>query len=300
MTETVRVRVPGKVNLALCVGETDDEGYHELGTIFQALSLSDEVTAQVAPAGRFRLAFRGEGAAFLPVDDTNLAMRAAKLLAATYDVKHAGASLVVRKRIPVAGGMAGGSADAAATLLACNALWGCGASLEELRDLGSALGADVPFLLLGGTALGTGRGDELMPVITRGTYHWTLALSHSGLSTPAVFREFDRLSGPLSTAVPEALLHALAEGDVAGVGAALVNHLQDPAIRLQPTLASTLQIGLDAGALGAIVSGSGPTCAFLTASPEAAALVEEALTVFSGVRAVRQAHGPVTGAQVVS
>lgn len=300
MTETVRVRVPGKVNLALCVGETDDEGYHELGTVFQALSLSDEVTAHVAPAGRFRLAFRGEGAAFLPVDDTNLAMRAAKLLAVTYDVKHAGASLVVRKRIPVAGGMAGGSADAAATLLACNALWGCGASLEELRDLGSALGADVPFLLLGGTALGTGRGDELMPVITRGTYHWTLALSHSGLSTPTVFREFDRVSGPQSTAVPEALLHALAEGDVAGVGAALVNHLQDPAIRLQPTLASTLEIGLDAGALGAVVSGSGPTCAFLTASPEAAALVEEALTVFSGVRAVRQAHGPVTGAQMVS
>lgn len=300
-TPVVRVRVPSKVNLALRVGETTPDGYHRLGTVFQALSLSDEVLAERAPAGSFRLAFRGEGAAFLPTDDTNLAMRAAKLLARTHHhLDDAGVSLVVRKRIPVAGGMAGGSADAAAVLVACNELWGLGADAHELSRLGAELGADVPFMLHGGTALGTGRGDVLEPVPTRGTYHWTLALSHSGLSTPTVFKEFDRLGGPLSTDVPGALLESLAAGDVAGVGAALVNDLQRAAVEQQPTLANTLAIGLEAGALGAVVSGSGPTCAFLSASDEAATLVAEALEVYSGVRAVRRAHGPVPGAEVQS
>ncbi|MCC2593625.1 4-(cytidine 5'-diphospho)-2-C-methyl-D-erythritol kinase [Tessaracoccus sp. OS52] len=299
MSAAVRVRVPAKVNLALRVGATDAEGYHSLGTVFQALSLFDEVTAERAPAGKFALAFRGEGSAFLPTDDTNLAMRAAKLLAHRHNVRDAGVRLLVRKRIPVAGGMAGGSADAAAVLVACNELWGVGASDDELRRLGSELGADVPFMLLGGTAHGWGRGDQLEPLPTRGTYHWTLALSHTGLSTPTVFKEFDQLSGPRPTDIPEELTRALAAGDIAAVGAALVNDLAEPALRLLPTLANTLEIGLDAGALGAVVSGSGPTCAFLSATAEQAAAVEEALGVFSGVRAVRSASGPVPGTRVV-
>lgn len=295
----VRVRVPAKVNPALCVGATDSQGYHALGTVFQALSLYDDITAEPAPPGVFTLAFRGEGAAFLPTDDTNLAIRAAKLLAAAHGVDDAGCKLLIRKRIPVAGGMAGGSADAAGVLVACNELWQVGASPEDLHVLGAQLGSDVPFLLHGGTALGTGRGIELEPVPTRGTYHWTLALSHVGLSTPTVFKEFDRLDAGHSTEVPQALLDGLAAGDVAAVGAALVNHLEEPALRLAPALQNTLAIGREAGALGAIVSGSGPTCAFLSDSAASAALVAEALEVFSGVRAVRRAHGPVSGAEVV-
>ncbi|RMB62150.1 4-(cytidine 5'-diphospho)-2-C-methyl-D-erythritol kinase [Tessaracoccus antarcticus] len=296
VAQVVRVRVPAKVNLALCVGAADDTGYHELGTVFQALSLWDELTVEPAPPGVFKVAFRGEGAAFLPTDDTNLAIRAAKMLAEHCHVADAGCIMLVRKRIPVAGGMAGGSADAAAVLVACNHLWGSPAPASDLRDLAAQLGADVPFLLTGGTAIGTGRGDIIDPVESRGTYHWTLALSHTGLSTPAVFREFDRVAEPTAPRIPQELLDALAAGDVPAVGRNLVNHLADAAIRLQPTLGSTLQIGLDAGALGGVVSGSGPTCAFLSDSAESAALVAEALGVFSGVRAVRSALGPVTGA----
>lgn len=295
----MRVRVPAKVNLALKVGGADVDGYHGLGTVFQAVSLADEVVAEEAAAGQFRLAFHGEGAAFLPVDDTNLAIRAAKLLARRFERPDVGANLVIRKRIPVAGGMAGGSADAAAVLVACNELWGIGASTAELHPLAAELGADVPFLLLGGTAIGTGRGDQLTPVMTSGTYHWTLALSHTGLSTPAVFREFDKLSVDHSTEIPVGLLEALRAGDPVALGAALVNDLQVPALLLQPGLAHTLRIGLDAGALGAVVSGSGPTCAFLAASDAHSIELAEALGVFSGVRAVRRAYGPVTGAQVL-
>lgn len=292
--------MPAKVNLALRVGATDEQGYHRLGTVFQAVSLGDEVVAEAAPAGVFKLAFQGEGAGFLPVDDTNLAIKSAKLLAAHAGRADVGASLLIRKRIPVAGGMAGGSADAAAVLVACNALWGIGASHEELHDLAARLGADVPFLLLGGTAIGTGRGDLLTPIMSSGTFHWTLALAHTGLSTPNVFREFDRISAPEDTEIPVGLLEALRAGDAVGLGASLTNDLQAAAVSLQPTLARTLEIGREAGALGAIVSGSGPTCAFLAGSDAHSHELGEALAVFSGVRAVRRAFGPVPGAQVLS
>ncbi len=180
----VRVRVPAKVNLALRVGGTDAQGYHELGTVFQAVSLGDEVVAEWAPAGEFRLAFQGEGAAFLPVDDTNLAMRSAKLLAERFGRHDVGVSLLVRKRIPVAGGMAGVSADAAGCWWPATR---CGRSASRGRTCTTWLaeiGSDVPFLLLGGTAIGTGRGEDPGPGDVEGTLHWTLALSHTGLSTP--------------------------------------------------------------------------------------------------------------------
>ncbi|MBB1509687.1 4-(cytidine 5'-diphospho)-2-C-methyl-D-erythritol kinase [Tessaracoccus sp. MC1756] len=299
MNNTVRVRVPAKVNLALRVGGTDAQGYHQLATVFQAVSLGDEVAAEEAGAGQFSLAFHGEGAAFLPVDDTNLAIRAAKLLARHVGRDDVGVSLIIRKRIPVAGGMAGGSADAAAVLVACSALWELGLSREELHALAAELGSDVPFLLLGGTAIGTGRGEQLAPLMTEGTYHWTFALSHTGLSTPSVFREFDRVSTPNATDIPRDLVEALRAGDLPAVGAALSNDLEEAAIALQPTLAHTLRLGREAGALGAIVSGSGPTCAFLAGSEAHSHEIAEALAVFSGVRAVRRAYGPVSGAQVM-
>lgn len=299
MSNSVRVRVPAKVNLALRVGQTDAQGYHELGTVFQAVSLGDEVLAEAGDAGAFTLVFHGEGAAFLPVDDTNLAIRAAKLLAAHVGREDVGVHLTIRKRIPVAGGMAGGSADAAAVLVACCALWELGLSREELHTLGAELGSDVPFMLMGGTAIGTGRGVDLAPLMTSGTYHWTFALSHSGLSTPSVFREFDKMSEPNSTEIPHGLIEALRAGDAHALGAELCNDLEAPAIALQPTLAHTLRLGREAGALGAIVSGSGPTCAFLAGSEAHSHEIAESLAVFSGVRAVRRAYGPVAGAQVM-
>ena len=275
------MRVPAKVNLSLNVGATDNEGYHTLGTLFQAVSLFDDLVVRPAEAGVFRVNFRGEGASGLPVDDTNLVVR-------------------VHKRSPVAGGMAGGSADAAATLVACNQLWGAGLDTGQLHAVAARLGADVPFLLYGGTAVGTGRGEKLRSVPARGSFHWVLALSHHGLSTPAVFREFDRISAPQSTDIDSGLLEALADGDARRVGALLRNDLQRAAFNLQPELADVLAMGREAGAIGALVSGSGPTIAFLAGTKAVADAISDRLVLSSRVRAVRRAHGPVPGARIVN
>ena len=294
------MRVPAKVNLALNVGATDNEGYHALGTLFQAVSLFDDLVARPAEAGMFRVSFRGEGASGLPVDDTNLVVRAARLLAGTCGTGNLGAEIRVHKRIPVAGGMAGGSADAAATLVACNQLWGTGLDAERLHALAARLGADVPFLLHGGTAIGTGRGEKLKPVPVRGSLRWVLALSHHGLSTPAVFREFDRISPPRPTGIDPGLLAALAGGDVRRVGSLLGNDLQQAAVNLHPELADVLAMGREAGAAGALVSGSGPIIAFLADTPAAADAISDRLGLSSRVRAVRRVHGPVPGARIVN
>ena len=294
------MRVPAKVNLALNVGATDNEGYHALGTLFQAVSLFDDLVARPAEAGVFRVSFRGEGASGLPADDTNLVVRAARLLAGTCGAGNPGAEIRVHKRIPVAGGMAGGSADAAATLVACNQLWGTGLDTGQLHALAARLGADVPFLLHGGTAVGTGRGEKLRSVPARGSFHWVLALSHHGLSTPAVFREFDRISAPQPTDIDSGLLEALADGDARRVGALLRNDLQRAAFNLQPELADVLAMGGEAGATGALVSGSGPTIAFLAGTKAVADAISDRLVLSSRVRAVRRAHGPVPGARIVN
>ena len=294
------MRVPAKVNLALNVGATDNEGYHALGTLFQAVSLFDDLVARPAEAGVFRVSFRGEGASGLPVDDTNLVIRAARLLAETSGTGNLGAEIRVHKRIPVAGGMAGGSADAAATLVACNQLWGTGLDTGQLHAVAARLGADVPFLLHGGTAVGTGRGEKLRPVPVRGSFQWVLALSHHGLSTPAVFREFDRISPPQPTDIDSGLLEALADGDARRVGALLRNDLQRAAFNLQPELADVLAMGGEAGATGALVSGSGPTIAFLAGTKAVADAISDRLVLSSRVRAVRRAHGPVPGARIVN
>ena len=294
------MRVPAKVNLALNVGATDNEGYHALGTLFQAVSLFDDLVARPAEAGVFRVSFRGEGASGLPTDDTNLVVRAARLLAETSGAGNLGAEIRVHKRIPVAGGMAGGSADAAATLVACNQLWGTGLDTGQLHALAARLGADVPFLLHGGTAVGTGRGEKLKPVPVRGSLQWVLALSHHGLSTPAVFREFDRISPPRPTGIDPGLLAALAGGDAHRVGSLLGNDLQQAAVNLHPELADVLAMGREAGAAGALVSGSGPTIAFLAGTKAVADAISDRLALSSRVRAVRRAHGPVPCARIVN
>ncbi|MFD9729900.1 4-(cytidine 5'-diphospho)-2-C-methyl-D-erythritol kinase, partial [Streptomyces sp. NPDC059072] len=263
----VTVRVPAKVNVQLAVGAARPDGFHDLANVFLAVSLFDEVTA--APADSLTVGCTGPDADQVPLDRTNLAARAAEILAARHGISPS-VHLHIAKNIPVAGGMAGGSADGAAALVACDALWGLNTPRAELLDICAELGSDVPFSLVGGAALGTGRGELLTPV-EAGTFHWVFAVADGGLSTPAVFREFDRLAEgreiPEPVASP-ALLAALASGDPDALAGALSNDLQPAALSLRPSLAATLGAGVDAGALAALVSGSGPTTAFLVRDPE--------------------------------
>jgi 4-diphosphocytidyl-2-C-methyl-D-erythritol kinase len=299
----VRVRVPAKINLALKVGAPRPDGFHPLATVYQAVSLYDEVVAEWAEPEEFSVTVSGEGADLVPVDDTNLAVQAARLLARSHGGHDAlGVALTIRKSIPVAGGLAGGSSNGAAALLACAVLWDLDLSGEALRGLAAELGSDVPFALLGGTAVGSGRGEEVVPALTTGSYHWVLAFGRHGLSTPAVYRRFDELSPqkPQPPKVPEDLMNALRSGNAAEVGRALSNDLQPAALNLQPQLRRTLQTGLELGALGALVSGSGPTCAFLAAGESAAVDLSVALSAEGVCRAVRRTVGPVSGARVVT
>lgn len=296
------MRVPAKVNLALCVGPVRGDGYHPLATVFQAVSLFDEVSARRARAGHFSVTVAGEGAEQVPIDDSNLALRAARRLASAHGREDVGVELEIKKSIPVAGGMAGGSADAAAALLACSILWDLDIQPDELAAVGAELGSDVPFALMGNCAVGTGRGEQLVPALTRGTYHWVFALADEGLSTPAVFKRLDEMRGYRQgqLSVPTELMNALASGDPVALGRALVNDLQIAALDLRPELRRTLDAGLDNGALGAIVSGSGPTCAFLTADESRAVDLSVRLSAEGVARHVRRAAGPVPGARLIS
>jgi 4-diphosphocytidyl-2-C-methyl-D-erythritol kinase len=294
----VTVRVPAKVNLELLVGPRRPDGYHALSSVYQALSLYDDVT--VGEADDWGVSVSGSLADGVPTDDDNIALRAARLVADRYDGEPVHVS--IRKGIPVAGGMAGGSADAAATLVALDHLWDLGLDREELEELGAELGSDVPFLVAGGTAMGSGRGELLAPVLARGTYHWVLALAEGGLSTPAVYAECDRLRE--GTDVPDpvatpALMAALRTGDPHELAPQLVNDLQEAAISLRPDLGEVLSSGMEYGALGGIVSGSGPTVAFLVEGTEAGIDLAVALTASGSVRDVRRASGPVHGAHVI-
>jgi 4-diphosphocytidyl-2-C-methyl-D-erythritol kinase len=301
-TTTVRVRVPAKINLALHVGAPRADGYHPLATVYQAVSLYDEVEASWADPDEFQVKVRGEEADQVPLDESNLAVRAAQLLAQHYTHGDSlGASLSIKKSIPVAGGLAGGSANGAAALLACAALWNLEVSAEQLRTLAAELGSDVPFALLGGTAVGSGRGEEVTPALARGTYHWVLAFGHRGLSTAAVYRRFDDLNPHARPPrIPADLMNALRSGDPRLLGAALSNDLQPAALELQPQLRTLLQSGLEYGALGALVSGSGPTCAFLVEGEQAAVDLSVSLSAEGLCRTVRRATGPVVGARVIN
>lgn len=299
MSASVAVRVPAKVNVQLAVGAARPDGFHDLANVFLAVGLYDEVTA--TPADELRVTCEGPDAGQVPLDVTNLAARAAIALAERHGIDPA-VHLHIAKDIPVAGGMAGGSADGAGALLACDALWGTHASRGELLDICAELGSDVPFSLVGGAALGTGRGERLRTLDVGGDFHWVFAMADRGLSTPAVFREFDRLGEGTDIPEPVAsqpLLDALAKGDPDALAAAVSNDLQPAALSLCPELADTLAAGRAAGALAALVSGSGPTTAFLARDPESAAEVAESLRSSGTCRAVRRASGPAPGATVV-
>lgn len=298
---SVTVRAPAKVNLELAVGAPRPDGFHDVATAYHAISMYDEVVVTLAD----RLAVSVSAGSGVVVDDvpqdaSNLAATAVLALA-----RHLGrqpdVQVHITKSIPVAGGMAGGSADAAAALVACDALWQTGLSRTELAEVAAGLGSDVPFPLVGGTALGTGRGEVLTPVLARGRFHWVVALADGGLSTPAVYAECDRLrDGKVlpEPRVSDALMAALRAGDADALGHALHNDLQDAACSLRPALRQTLATGTEAGALGAMVSGSGPTVVFLARSPEHAIDIAVALSATGTCRAVKRAHGPVGGARL--
>ncbi|MEU6476043.1 4-(cytidine 5'-diphospho)-2-C-methyl-D-erythritol kinase [Streptomyces sp. NPDC047017] len=296
---SVTVRVPAKVNVQLAVGAARPDGFHDLANVFLAVGLYDEVT--VTEADALRVTCAGPDAEQVPLDATNLAARAARMLAERHG-RRPDVHLHIAKDIPVAGGMAGGSADAAAALVACDALWGTRASREDLLGSCAELGSDVPFSLVGGAALGTGRGERLTPLEVGGTFHWVFAAADGGLSTPAVYREFDRLTEGTGIPAPVArddLLTALAKGDAHALAAALTNDLQPAALSLRPSLAATLAAGRTAGALAGLVSGSGPTTAFLVPDEETGERVAQALRASGTCRTARTAASPAAGATVV-
>jgi 4-diphosphocytidyl-2-C-methyl-D-erythritol kinase len=298
----VKVRVPGKVNLALRAGARRADGYHSLATVFMALSLADEITVTPGAAGSVTAAVTGEGHESVGSGPDNLAVRAALLLRDRHGTPDLGAHLAIDKRIPVAGGMAGGSADAAGALLACARLWELDVTQDDLLDLAAALGADVPFVLIGGCALGLNRGDRVTPVLSRGSFHWVLALAAQGLSTAEVFRRFDQrgdAAAPEPPPVPPALLNALAQGNAAALGATLVNDLAPAALSLAPELRRTLDAGLEAGAVGAVISGSGPTVALLARDEDAATTLAVRLSSEGVAKRLLKVQGPVPGAQFV-
>ena len=310
MTTSVTVRVPAKINLQLAVGPLRPDGYHDLVTVFHAVSLSDEVT--VAAASTDSVAVSGEGASQVPADGDNLALHAVRALRATTGVTGA-VRVSIGKRIPVAAGMAGGSADAAGALVACDELWGTGLSAAELCAVAAQLGSDVPFALLGGTAVGRGRGEQLsalpagpsaLPggVPTVPPLHWVLAYADGHLSTPLVYKTLDQLREGRDVPAPElssALMAALRAGDPGRLGQALSNDLQAPALTLFPALRETLAAGRALGALGALVSGSGPTCFFLARDAEHATGLAARLSGAGVCRSLTTATGPAAGASVV-
>lgn len=299
IADAVRVRVPAKVNLHLSVGDPRPDGYHDLTTVFQAVTMFDDVVARIADGLQVKAS--GTFALGVPADHTNLAFAAAELLAGHAAVD-AGALLELHKAIPVGGGMAGGSADAAGALVACAALWRTGTTRTELAELAALLGSDVPFALSGGTALGVGRGERLTPVLATGEYHWVFAMSDRGLSTPQVYRTLDELradgAAPEPIGDPDELLDALRAGDCGRVADCLANDLQPAALALRPELADVLSAGADLGALGGVVSGSGPTCAFLCAHADAAQDLADDLDRAEVCSTTRVATAPAPGARI--
>jgi 4-diphosphocytidyl-2-C-methyl-D-erythritol kinase len=300
ISAAVRVRVPAKVNLHLAVGPLRTDGFHDLTTVFQAVGLHDEVRARSGNGISIRVT--GDLSEQVPNGPENLAWQAASLLAEHSDVP-ADVALTLEKAIPVAGGMAGGSADAAAALLACATLWRTGTSRTDLIELAADLGSDVAFPLVGGTALGTGRGELLSPVLVTGTFRWVFALAGYGISAADAYRELDRLrdagEAPEPIGAPDRVLDALRAGDAHALAPALANDLEAAALSLHPQLRDVLNAGVDAGALAGIVSGSGPTCAFLCTDDEAAIGIATGLADTAGVSGTRIALAPVSGARVL-
>lgn len=299
------VRVPGKINLQLSVGPRRRDGYHDIATVFQAVSIFDDVRVSLSQEHdrkeRFAIEIKADHPHGIPTDKENLAYIAAESMYRRFELEDA-IDISIEKRIPVAGGMAGGSANAAGVIVAIDSLFSLGLSRNEMEEIGAEIGSDVPFSIAGGTAIGTGRGEQLTPALARGSYSWVLALSSNGLSTPAIYNECDRLREGMEISAPqvsESLMHALRSADAKALGKALHNDLQPAACSIRPALRLILDVGMDYGALGGIVSGSGPTVAFLAEDEDHALDLVVALTSSGVVGNVVRASGPVVGATVI-
>ncbi len=290
---SVTVRAPAKINLVLSVGSARADGYHHLDTIYQAISLYDDVTVTDADDWSVAAASDDVDLAGVPLDDRNIALRAGRLLAEHHGVDRA-AHLHIAKGIPVAGGMAGGSADAAATLVALDRLWSLDTVDDDLLALAAELGSDVPFALVGGTARGTGRGEVVTPLADDSSLWWVVVPDAEGLSTAEVYAEFARAPG-IGSGRPSP---DWSELDYADIGRALRNDLEDPALRLRPELATARDALTSAGADAVLLSGSGPTYLGLVSDRDAAHDVVDRL-IDLGHIGVRIATGPVAGAHVV-
>ena len=298
-------RAPGKVNIQLSVGRLRPDGYHPLASVFHAVALHEDVTVVAGEPGSGIVIedVTGPQVDEVPRDASNLVWRAAEALADALEQPTPDLRFRIDKGVPVAGGMAGGSADCAAALVAVNDLWGAPLDRDELAAIAAGLGSDVPFSLLGGTALGVGRGEQLSPVMVRGTFHWVFATARQGLSTPAVYAAFDRMVAERVVSEPRAdpaVLAALRAGEPQALARALHNDLQEPALALRPILHDVLEAGRSAGALGGMVSGSGPTVAFLVEDQAAAAEVAVALSGREDVRSTHVTTGPAPGARVIA
>jgi 4-diphosphocytidyl-2-C-methyl-D-erythritol kinase len=295
------VRAPAKINLHLGVGAPRDDGFHPLLTVYQAVGICDDVTVTRAAGWSLGLTVPDwVDPDVVPATGDNIVDRAARLLADHHGIDCV-AEVSIAKSIPIAGGMAGGSADAAAALVALDRLWGVDTSDDDLLRIAGELGSDVPFALIGGTALGTGRGELVERVRDDGTWWWVAVIDTEGMSTPAVYRHFDELNPDADPEPPDAddLLEAIDTGDVHLLAASLRNDLQEAAFDLRPGLADVIDRGERAGALRGLVSGSGPTCVFLADSADAAREVAGAFTA-DGHEVVLVTHGPVAGAHVVT
>lgn len=298
----VHARAPGKINVFFEVGDVQPDGYHDVASVYQAVSLYEDVWASLA--GTDEIVVTGDvDVSGVPTDASNLAMRAARLVADRLGYT-AGIRLEIHKGVPVAGGMGGGSADAAAALVAVNELLDGHLTTVDLQSLGALLGADVPFAVLGGTAVGTGRGDELATALARGRFDWVLVTRSEGLSTPAVYAELDRLRaavdvGPRRGApsADPAVLQALRAGSAEALAPVIRNDLQPAACLLAPDLHDALGEGGAQGALASFVSGSGPTLAFLAEGADEAQALAASLRGLG--RDAFVAHGPVAGARLV-
>lgn len=298
MSKPVTVRAPAKINLHLGVGPRGEDGYHALATVYQAIGLYDDVTATEADAWTVTVgAAAGLDLTGVPLDDDNIVVRAGRALTRHHGIDRA-AHLEIAKSIPVAGGLAGGSADAAATLVALDRLWELGTSDADLLGIAGGLGSDVPFALLGGTAYGTGHGELVEPVPDRGAWWWVVVPDDTGLSTAAVYAEYDRLGLGKVLRPPADLLAVLASGDPFGLAGELHNDLEPASLELRPELAHTKRALVEAGAAAALLSGSGPTFLGLARDADHAREVAAALQERHGV--VLCAPGPVAGAHVVT
>ncbi|MGJ9373712.1 4-(cytidine 5'-diphospho)-2-C-methyl-D-erythritol kinase [Nesterenkonia sp. CF4.4] len=310
---------PGKVNVSLRVGPLREDGYHEVATLYLAVSLYEEVSAARRDDGAITVSLSERSAftevqtrdpdtqemvaAAIPLDERNLVHQAASKLRERLGITD-GVDLTITKNVPVAGGMGGGSADAAAALVACSALWEAGLSKEQLAEIGSELGADVPFAILGGAAVGQGVGDELSPLLTRGELHLVLVPANTGLSTPSVYATLDemRAEAGVEAEPPELdpdLVRAVCTADAELVASLMANDLQAPAVASLPSLEDMMDVGMIEGALQGMVSGSGPTLVFLARDAESAHQLCTSFEERTEVWAI-PVTGPASGARLIN